>query len=131
MWFLCNDKTSNGRDRRNEILFIDASNLGSMEERVLRVLSDKDISAISMAISSWRDGNHYADQVGFVRSVSIAEIEQNNFNLTPSRYVGFADTNPHLDLEHEIQELGSRYNDLIAEGAVLDGQILDILDGMK
>ena len=131
LWFLCNDKTNNGRDRRNEILFIDASNLGSMEERVLRVLGDEDISAISTAISSWRDGNHYADQVGFVRSVSIAEIEKNNFNLTPSRYVGFADTNPQLDLEHEIQELGSRYNDLIAEGAVLDGQILDILDGMK
>ena len=43
--FLTNDKTKNGRDRRNETLFIDARNLGTMETRVLKVLTKEDVLA--------------------------------------------------------------------------------------
>ena len=46
LWFLTNDKTANGRDRCNETLFIDARNLGTMETRVLKVLTDEDIQKI-------------------------------------------------------------------------------------
>ena len=56
LWFLTNDKTANGRDRSNETLFIDARNLGTMETRVLKVLTDEDIQKVQDTVSSWRTG---------------------------------------------------------------------------
>ena len=44
LWFLTNDKTQRGRDRRGETLFIDARQMGSMVSRVERVLTDEDIA---------------------------------------------------------------------------------------
>ncbi|MFX8585677.1 N-6 DNA methylase, partial [Acinetobacter baumannii] len=53
LWFLARDK-SNGiarnaklRDRRNEILFIDARKLGHMVDRTRKEFSDADIHKIS------------------------------------------------------------------------------------
>ena len=61
LWFLTNDKTANGRDRSNETLFIDARNLGTMETRVLKVLTDEDIQKVQDTVSSWRTGDAYED----------------------------------------------------------------------
>ena len=47
LWFLTNDKTQRGRDRRGETLFIDARQMGTMKNRVERILTDYDISKIS------------------------------------------------------------------------------------
>ena len=91
MWFLTNDKTANGRDRKNETLFIDARNLGTMETRVLKVLTDEDIQKVQDTVSSWRTGDGYEDIEGYCKSSTTEEIEQNDFVLTPGRYVGFAD----------------------------------------
>ena len=97
LWFLAKNKTKNGRDRRNEVLFIDARNLGEMKTRVLKILSNNDINKISKTVSSWRKGNTYKDEIGFCKSSKIDEIEKNNFILTPGRYVGFSDDNDEID----------------------------------
>ena len=89
LWFLTNDKTANGRDRGNETLFIDARNLGTMETRVLKVLTDEDIQKVQDTVSSWRTGEGYEDIEGYCKSSTTEEIEKNNFVLTPGRYVGF------------------------------------------
>ena len=91
LWFLTNDKTANGRDRKNETLFIDARNLGTMETRVLKVLTDEDIQKVQDTVSSWRTGDGYEDIEGYCKSSNTEEIEKNNFVLTPGRYVGFAE----------------------------------------
>ena len=91
LWFLTNDKTTNGRDRKNETLFIDARNLGTMETRVLKVLTDEDIQKVQDTVSSWRTGDGYEDIEGYCKSSTTEEIEKNGFVLTPGRYVGFAD----------------------------------------
>ena len=91
LWFLTNDKTVNGRDRKNETLFIDARNLGTMETRVLKVLTDEEIKKVQDTVSSWRTGEGYEDIEGFCKSSTTEEIEKNSFVLTPGRYVGFAD----------------------------------------
>lgn len=88
LWFLTNDKTMNGRDRRGETLFIDARKLGSMETRVLKVLTDEDIAKIQETVQSWKTGEGYEDVAGFCKSASLEEIEENGFVLTPGRYVG-------------------------------------------
>lgn len=88
LWFLTNDKTMNGRDRRGETLFIDAKQLGTMESRVLKVFTDEDIARIAETVGSWKAGEGYEDIPGFCKSVTTEIIENNNFVLTPGRYVG-------------------------------------------
>ena len=70
LWFLTNDKTINGRDRRGETLFIDARQLGTMETRVLKVFTDEDIAKIQETVQSWKTGEGYEDVAGFCKSAS-------------------------------------------------------------
>ena len=91
LWFLTNDKTMNGRNRRGETLFIDARQLGTMESRVLKVFTDEDIAKIQETVQSWKTGNGYEDVAGFCKSASLEEIEKNGFVLTPGRFTGSAD----------------------------------------
>jgi type I restriction enzyme M protein len=88
LWFMTNDKTANGRDRRSETLIIDARQLGSMETRVLKVFTDEDIAKIADTVATWKSGDGYEDIAGFCKSVSLDEIEKSGFVLTPGRYVG-------------------------------------------
>jgi type I restriction enzyme M protein len=72
LWFLARDR-SNGfvksdklRDRRREILFIDARKLGHMVDRTRKEFSDADIEKISRAYHAWRgesDAGAYEDVV--------------------------------------------------------------------
>lgn len=90
LWFVSKGRDGNGhRDRRDEVLFIDARKLGTMETRRLRVLTDDDVARIADTYHSWRNhdgGYEYAP--GFVKAAKIDEIEKHDFVLTPGRYVG-------------------------------------------
>jgi type I restriction enzyme M protein len=100
LWFLARDK-SNGiardrklRDRRNEILFIDARKLGHMVDRTRKEFSDADIDTITRAYHAWRgegEAGAYKDVPGFCKSATLEEIKGHGYVLTPGRYVGAAD----------------------------------------
>ncbi|MDE8345214.1 MAG: class I SAM-dependent DNA methyltransferase [Acidocella sp.] len=92
LWFLARDK-KNGkfRDRRGEVLFIDARKLGHLVDRTRRELSDEDVAKIAGAYHAWREGKEYADVPGFCRAAELEEISAQGFVLTPGRYVGAAD----------------------------------------
>ena len=128
---MTNDKTTNGRDRRGETLFIDARQLGTMETRVLRIFTDEDIAKIADTVQAWKTGEEYGDVAGFCKSVSRGDIEKNRFILTPGRYVGTSDIN-HLarnsiaDIQNQINKL----NELISKGNALDKKILSNLRGI-
>jgi type I restriction enzyme M protein len=57
LFFLSKDRDGHGehRERKNEILFIDASKLGEMATRRLRVFSDDDITKIANTYHLWRN----------------------------------------------------------------------------
>ena len=99
VWFFAKDKGSRGasalRDRRGDILFIDARTMGAMVDRTERVLTDGDIAKIAGTYHAWRGaesaraaGLRYADAPGFCYSATLDEVRQHEHILTPGRYVG-------------------------------------------
>ncbi len=127
LWFLTKDKARNGRNRKGEVLFIDARKLGRMETKVNRVFDDEDIQKIAGAVHAWRTYGEtkeaYSDVPGFCRAVSVAEIAEHGFVLTPGRYVGAEDVE---DDNEAFAEKMDRLTTLLAE-QMEKGQELDAL----
>ncbi len=96
LWFLSRARAGDAghRDRRGEVLFIDARQLGHMATRVHRVLDDSDIAKIADTYHAWRgkpDAGAYEDTPGFCAAVDLATIATHDYVLTPGRYVGAPD----------------------------------------
>ena len=124
LWFLTNDKTKNGRDRRKETLFIDARNLGTMETRILKVLKKDDIKKIADTVSFWRHNKGYKDVKGYCKSSTTKHIANNNFTLSPARYVGLADkVDDGIPFDEKIKSLTKRLSDLTLESSDLNKKI--------
>ena len=135
LWFLAKDR-SNGlvskgklRDRRGEILFIDARKMGHMETRVNRNLSDDDLSLIAECYHAWRgepveheqfkDG--YKDIPGFCKSAKLEEVREHGHVLTPGRYVGA------LEQEEDAEAFAEKMQRLTVElaGQMQQSQAMD------
>lgn len=142
LWFLTKDKTARTvkserpqRDRRGETLFIDARNLGYMDDRTHRNLSDDDIAKIADTYHAWRGEPglpKYQDIPGFCASATTQQIAEEGYTLSPGRYVGseeaVADGEP---LDEKIKRL----RDEIREGFVaresLQAQLMRALDDLE
>ncbi len=107
LWFLARNRTNHKyRNRKGEILFIDARNTGALISRKNKAFTDEDISKISEVYHNWRniDGK-YEDIQGFCKSATLKEVEENNYVLTPGRYVGAED----------VEDDGISFEDKVAE----------------
>ena len=89
-WILRKNKNPGGSkaDRRGEILFIDAAELGTEESRTHSVISNSATEAISQCYKNWKSGSNYEDNPGFCRSVGVAEVSAKNNALLPPLFVG-------------------------------------------
>jgi type I restriction enzyme M protein len=129
LWFLARDR-SNGlvksdklRDRRGEILFIDARKLGHMVDRTRKEFSDGDIEKITRAYHAWRgEGNAgaYEDVPGFCKAATLEEIKAHGYVLTPGRYVGAADVEEDgMPFAERLESLGRTLELQLDESAKL------------
>ena len=127
LWFLARGRSGGRfRDRRGEVLFIDARKLGHMIDRTHREFSDEDIARIADTYHAWRgsgDGE-YADVPGFCKSASSEDLRQHDYILTPGRYVGIEpeeeDDEPFDD---KMRRLVAQWREQQAEGVRLDAEI--------
>lgn len=138
LWFLTRDK-SNGfsrdkklRDRTNDILFIDARNLGTMISRTLKELTDNDIAKIADTYHAWREvGGDYQDVAGFAKSTTLKEVEAQGFVLTPGRYVGTEAAEEDAEgFDAKMKRLTTTVREQMNEGAALDDRIREALAGV-
>lgn len=126
LWFLSRYKNGNkNRDRKGEVLFIDASELGYMTNRRNRSFNDADVETIAGTYHEWkRDGGSYQDIKGFCKSATLAEIEKHNFVLTPGRYVGIPDeVESEISFEETMGALTAELAAQMKEATELDEEI--------
>lgn len=137
IWFLTRNKeerttpAGNFRNRKGEVLFIDARNKGYMASRVQRSFSDEDIHMIAQTTHNWKTGNSYKDEAGFCKSVTFAEIKANDFVLTPGRYVDAPDVEEDSEsFEEKMERLTRTLSKQFVEGAKLEAEIKVQLRGL-
>ncbi|MEO0054922.1 MAG: type restriction-modification system modification subunit, partial [Verrucomicrobiota bacterium] len=160
VWFLTKDKSGRARplgaplrNRKGEVLFIDARQLGFMKDRVLRDFTAADLEKIAGTFRAWkrdvkgRDGPlgrpgstpdaarpavaPYQDIKGFCKSATLAEIAAHGHVLTPGRYVGAEETADDGEpFDEKMQKLVTELNAQFAESARLEAQIRANLKGL-
>lgn len=80
---------NNNRDKRDKILFIDASKLGELISKTQKVITKSDIERISSLYHSFRDGKRKKyNEKGFSWAADIETVQKNEFKLMPSLYTG-------------------------------------------
>lgn len=134
LWILNRNKKDNPnyRSRENKILFIDARNLGVMIDRRHRELTEEDIQKIADTYHQWRnlDGN-YKDINGFCKSATLDDIRENEYVLTPGRYVGLVDVEDDgISFEEKMETLTSELSELFAKSKRLEDEIRKNLGGI-
>lgn len=132
LWFLSRNKTnSKFRNRSNEILFIDAREMGAMISRRQRELTDKDIQKISETYHNWRGKewqDKYNDIPGFGKSASIQAIRKNNHILTPGRYIDFKEAEEDgQDFNEKMKQLTAQLKEQMDKASDLNEEIKDSL----
>jgi type I restriction enzyme M protein len=144
LWFLRRGKSY----RQDEVLFIDARNLGHLINRRTRELSDEDIQRIAQTYHNWKNpeafrhpecnegspqtiqeilrpaqNDEYQDIKGFCKSSTITEIAERDYVLTPGRYVGLEDTEDDFNFAERFTQLQAELMVQMQEEAQLNDRI--------
>ena len=136
LWLLTKNK-GNGdfRNRKGEVLFIDARKLGALVDRIRRELSDKDIAKISDTYHAWRGETDaiercgaYEDVSGFCYSAGLDDIKTHGYVLTPGRYVGAEEElDDGVPFEEKFELLREKLKEQFDEGKKLEAGIMNRL----
>lgn len=128
LWFIRRQKLPK---TVKKTLFIDARDLGTRINRRNKTLNKDDINQIANIYKAWKNGTDYEDIKGFCKSVSIDEIRELSYVLTPGRYVGLADSDDEFDFDTRFNELLAKLKSQIKTEQELSEIILKNLEKIK
>ena len=133
LWFLSRKENGNNkRAHENEILFIDAKDLGHLINRRNREFSDEDIQKIAETFHKWKKGDKdYKDIPGFCASVPIGKVREYDYVLSPGRYVGIPEQEDDFDFEERFTKLKQKLKEQMKEEEKLNKRILENLDKIE
>lgn len=138
LWFIARDRgvRANGRsplrDRRGQILFVDARSMGVMIDRRHRELTDENIARITGTYHAWRaKGGKYKDVAGFCKSAKLDEIQKHVHILTPGRYVGTEIQEEDAEVfEEKMKRLTGELSEQFKKSKELEEEIRKNLKGL-
>ena len=135
LWFIArNKKDSRFRERKGEMLFIDARKLGTMIDRVHREFTEEDLAKVAGTYHAWRgdkDAAEYEDVAGFCKAEVVEEIREHGHMLTPGRYVGAKPIEDDGEpFDEKMKRLTATWLEQQAETADLDVAITANLKGL-
>lgn len=122
LWFISKRKKQAGKT-----LFIDARKMGAMVSRKLRELTDEDIKKISDTYNAYVEGT-LEDVKGFCAVVDTEKIAEQDYILTPGRYVGVEEQEDDGEpFEEKMVRLTSELSDLFKQSHKLEAEIKEKL----
>ena len=118
LWFLNRNKKQKGKT-----LFIDARELGTLVSRNLRELSSEDIEKITETYNKYQEGT-LEDEKGYSKVATLDEIKEQDYILTPGRYVGFKpEEDDGIPFEEKMETLTTELKGLFEESHKLEKDI--------
>ena len=125
------------RDRTHEILFMDLRTWtenpvkGESKKKVL--LTSEQIGKAAEIYHTWQnegtDGTHY-EVPELYRSVSIEEIEKQNWSLVPSKYIRFIDHDLEIDFPAEMKRIQAEMKAVMQQEKESQTMLLEAFRGI-
>jgi type I restriction enzyme M protein len=116
---------------RDQVLLIDASTAGHMVNRTRREISGKEIAEIAEAIRMWRSRG-LTEITSSTAAVSLAEIRERNYNLSPGVYIKAAPVGTDLcSTDLSVEQLMSRLDSLKEAADAKDAAAEQLLRRLK
>lgn len=123
LWFLAKNKKQQGKT-----LFIDARKMGTMVSRKLRELTDKDIKRLSDTYNAFVHGT-LEEVKCFCAVADIEAIAQQDYILTPGRYVGIEEQEDDGEaFEDKMNRLTQELSELFKRSHQLEAQLKERLE---
>ena len=118
LWFI-----SRNKKRPHKTLFIDARKMGTMVTRKLRELTDEDIKKLADTYKSYTDGT-LEDVNGFCAVKDTTDIAEQDYILTPGRYVGIEEQEDDGEpFEEKMSRLTAELSEMFKKSHDLEEEI--------
>jgi type I restriction enzyme M protein len=132
IWILSKNKSKDEyRDREGETLFIDAQDMYEVIDKTQNKLTGGHIQTIADTVRAYRgeEGiDEYEDKTGYCKVVTKEEIQDNQYIVTPGRYVGIEeDSDDGVPFEVQMDELSTELREQFRRSEELQSEIEDTL----
>lgn len=135
VWVLSKGKDSdNHRDRSDETLFINGKELYESIDRTQNHLTENHTQKIADTVRAYRGEERmeeYKDETGFSKVATTEEIADNDYMVTPGRYVGIKrDDGDGIPYEVKMEELSAELREQFQRSNELQQDIEANLEGL-